>query len=197
MSNLARERRRGARHPYSHEDDPKGRFTSFAVSRSKRPIHPTNIVDLSVTGIAFLIEGDSAPRIGEKIGVEFIAPNSKRMACFGYAVRLETYNSYSNLVKVGVEFIELPLPYHRIIKNSVEEAATTRGALHNLKESGTSVVVDIKSSRMSWKQIALRIGMTMLAAVGAVYFVLQMQKIAETEWWVPEAIKFQQEVNGN
>lgn len=63
------------------------------MPQGSKPMH-TRIVNLSESGMAFLVPYMSAPEEGEKIKVEFTAPNTDSIACFALVRRVETHRAY-------------------------------------------------------------------------------------------------------
>lgn len=72
----------------------------------------TEIVNISMTGLAFTAPIDLCPIIGETIKIQFSIPGSKQMACFGLVTRLETLGRTEMLV--GIQFIKLEMA-HRVV----------------------------------------------------------------------------------
>ena len=79
------------------------------MPKGSKTMH-TRILNLSESGMAFLVPYLTAPEMGEKIKVEFTAPNSEPIACFAKVVRVEIHKTYHNNRKpqtfklVAVEF---------------------------------------------------------------------------------------------
>ena len=85
----------------------------FAHSpRGSKAMH-TRIIDLSESGMAFLVPYLTAPQEGEKIKVEFTAPNTESIACFAKVVRVQVHKTFhqrrqpQTFKLVAVEFIDL------------------------------------------------------------------------------------------
>ena len=72
----------------------------------------TEIVNISMTGLAFTAPIDLCPIIGETIKIQFSIPGSKQMACYGLVTRLETLGRVEMLV--GIQFQKLEMA-HRIV----------------------------------------------------------------------------------
>lgn len=72
----------------------------------------TEILNISLTGLAFSAPPDLCPIIGEVIKIQFEAPGSKQMACYGLVTRLEP-RSRSEMF-VAVKFYKLDMP-HRVL----------------------------------------------------------------------------------
>ena len=54
----------------------------------------TRIINLSESGMAFLVPYLTAPQQDEKIKVEFTGPNSESIACFAKVVRVQVHRTY-------------------------------------------------------------------------------------------------------
>lgn len=72
----------------------------------------TEIVNISMTGLAFTAPVELCPIVGEYIKIQFTIPGSKQMACFGLVTRLETLGRTEMLV--GIQFQKLEMS-HRIV----------------------------------------------------------------------------------
>jgi len=71
----------------------------------------TEIVNISLSGLAFLAPVDLCPIVGEFIKIQFQVPGNTEMACHGLVTRLEP-SGKSDMV-VGIQFYKLEMP-HRI-----------------------------------------------------------------------------------
>lgn len=73
----------------------------------------TRIVNISESGLAFLVPLHEAPELDETIKIEFTAPGSEAMACFAKVVRVELHTTYQrgerpqNFKLVAVEFSQI------------------------------------------------------------------------------------------
>lgn len=82
------------------------------MPRGSKAMH-TRIVDLSESGMAFLVPYLTAPQEGEKIKVEFSGPNTDSIACFAKVVRVQIHRTYQKARKpqtfkmVAVEFQDM------------------------------------------------------------------------------------------
>jgi PilZ domain len=104
----------------------------FAANVSKNRSFSTQFVNVSETGLAFLISRESAPRIGEFIKVEFPVPGGEQIAWFAKVVRLEELHEppwWSNKrpqieaeeIIVGVQFHELPEGHRQAIREHLHD----------------------------------------------------------------------------
>jgi len=82
------------------------------MPRGSKTMH-TRIINLSESGLAFLVPYLTAPQEGEKIKVEFTAPNTESIACFAKVIRVQVHRTYHSgrepqtFKMVAVEFEEL------------------------------------------------------------------------------------------
>ncbi|MCB0415657.1 MAG: PilZ domain-containing protein, partial [Bdellovibrionales bacterium] len=74
-------------------------------------------IDISGTGVAFIVESDFAPNFGEVIKLDFEVPGYQKVSWWGRVVRINEYSeqkwwkqtqTYEDLVFVGVHFHNLP-----------------------------------------------------------------------------------------
>ncbi len=95
------------------------RLLKFANdSKDGSETQETTFVNLSRTGLAFLIERDMAPQLGDLIKVEFQVPAGTQIAWWARTVRIEEYSkqiwwiredpAFRDLILIGLEFQELP-----------------------------------------------------------------------------------------
>ena len=92
--------------------------------------YPTKIINVSETGIAFLVYKSTAPRIGDLIKIEFPIPGAEQIAWWARVVRMEEYSSSpwwrdsdetssSTEIMVGVTFEHLPAGHRKEIKEGL------------------------------------------------------------------------------
>ncbi len=110
MANRAhRWRHRAPRYILRPEDN---QFVRFAQQNSRKSFG-IELKNISSTGLAFSVQRDQAPRVGETIIIEFEAPGKTQMACYSRVVRLEAIDgrdhwSPNRHVMVAVVFLNLP-----------------------------------------------------------------------------------------
>lgn len=91
----------------------------FARPREKDSKHQTRIMNLSETGLAFVVDSLTAPKVGDLIKVEFPVPGFDQVAWWAKVVRLEEFQdllpwfddvglSSGGKVLVGIRFEQLP-----------------------------------------------------------------------------------------
>jgi hypothetical protein len=116
-SNVKKIRYRAPRYtlrPY----DAKG--MRFSRKRKGAKIFETQIINVSETGMAFRVESENAPQIGEVIKVEFNVPGERyKIAWFANVVWLETPYHVAlrkkEEVKAGIQFHSLPERHRQIL----------------------------------------------------------------------------------
>ncbi len=95
----------------------------FSWEEEKGVKHPTRIFNVSESGIAFFVPSALAPRISDRLKVEFQVPAGLNVAWWGRVVRLQE-NAYPwwwheekafNEVLVGLHFDNLPEPHRQEI----------------------------------------------------------------------------------
>lgn len=104
----------------------------FAAHDDSHRSHTTRFINISETGLAFLIDRSSCPNIGEFIKLEFPVPGGEQIAWFGKVVRIEEYNPHpwwsdkknedpTSEIVVGVRFHDLPEGHKRSISSHLQE----------------------------------------------------------------------------
>ena len=112
----------------------------FAMSpRGSKAMH-TRIINLSESGMAFLCPYLTAPREGEKIKVEFTAPNTDSIACFANVVRVQIHKTYREDQKpqtfklVAVEFENLPSKQRQMLSSGLTQQFQKKQAEYKRKQ---------------------------------------------------------------
>ncbi len=104
---------------------------SFSREKERGTKHETRIINLSSTGIAFLVDRSEAPRIGDHIKIEFPIPSGSHVAWWARVVRMESYSDQRwwenkdsfdspRQVVVGIQYIDLPDGHRRDIQKGLE-----------------------------------------------------------------------------
>lgn len=83
--------------------DGKGAAQSFTTN---------TLLDISQTGIAFIIDESISLKKGDSLMVEFTVPGSEKMACHASVVRVEDDPTFPSERIIGIQFKDL-LPAHR------------------------------------------------------------------------------------
>jgi hypothetical protein len=111
-------------------DDNVLRFAGTSPETST-PI-TTRIVDISVTGLAFVCHVDLTPKLGEILKVEFPSADGKTLAWWAKVVRIEMYEPHRWYMKkrdieshahamVAARFQDLPAQYEQEIKLALDD----------------------------------------------------------------------------
>lgn len=104
----------------------------FAINGQNHKSFSTRFLNVSETGLAFLIDRDSAPHLGEMIKLEFPVPGGEQIAWFAKVVRLEDFGASqwwsenepadsSSDVVVGVQFHLMPEAHRANIRSHLQE----------------------------------------------------------------------------
>ncbi len=91
----------------------------------------TILLNLSETGLAFLVKPGSEPMLGDRIKVEIPIPSGEQIAWFGRVVRIQEHQptkwngrKYAAQVErqilVGLKFEELPTGHSRTLRRGIE-----------------------------------------------------------------------------
>lgn len=67
------------------------KFLRFAPDGDRQNIYTTRLVNISITGLAFVCLKEQAPKIGEIVKMEFPVPGGKQIAWWGNVIRIENY----------------------------------------------------------------------------------------------------------
>ena len=93
-------------------------------------IEKTVLLNLSETGMAFLVERGREPHLGDRVKVEIPIPGGDQIAWWAAVVRVEEFEStgwlYSrdpfetdNQILIGLRFDKLPEPHSRAIRQGI------------------------------------------------------------------------------
>ena len=94
------------------------------MPRGSKTMH-TRIINLSESGMAFLVPYLTAPQTGDKIKVEFTAPNTDSIACFAKVVRVQVHKTYNHdqrpqtFKMVAVEFEQLHPKQRQLLSSGI------------------------------------------------------------------------------
>ena len=138
--------------------------------RKKNQIYQMEIVDVSETGMAFIVNWNYLPQIGEVLKVEFPVPGEQRkVAWFAKVMRLENHNErppemrHFSGIKVGVEFIDMPKGHMRTLKAGLSRKTHER--LHSQKALLNT------HKRREWIRTALQVCFLLAAVYGFYWFI--------------------------
>ena len=91
------------------------------------PAHyETEILNVSETGIAFLMKIKEVPNVGEMLMLEFTPPGGNRIAWYGKVVRIElpqdraAWKSFSTMALVAVQFHKMPSAFRHEIREGLD-----------------------------------------------------------------------------
>ncbi|MCB0355431.1 MAG: PilZ domain-containing protein [Bdellovibrionales bacterium] len=69
------------------------KFLKFAPDGDYQHIFTTRLVNISISGLAFITTVDQAPKKGDLIKMEFPIPGGEQIAWWGKVVRIENYSA--------------------------------------------------------------------------------------------------------
>lgn len=164
------------------------RIMRVATKRKKKQIFKMEIVDLSETGMSFVVDWHFLPQIGEILKVEFPVPGQdNQVAWFAKVVRLEGPSERPNEmlhfsgIKVGVEFQNLPKGHLNVLRAGLQQQFISQGrenahlfVRHTVNKSVGSFRHFLAQLRFYFTQV---IGLFILAAFvfGLIYYFNQIQ----------------------
>ncbi|MCB0391350.1 MAG: PilZ domain-containing protein [Bdellovibrionales bacterium] len=111
------------------------KFLRFAIEGDKHHIYTTTLVNISITGLAFICTKDQSPKVGELIKMEFPIPGGEQAAWWGKVVRIEKYRLNNKWQKedenfavpeerkIAVKFENLPEGHITHIKEGLKNKA--------------------------------------------------------------------------
>lgn len=106
----------------------------------------TRIINLSESGMAFLVPYLTAPQEGEEIKVEFSAPNTESIACFAKVVRVQVHRTFHNYRKpqtfkmVAVEFKSLHPKQRKMLSDGLQEQMRKKYAQYKRDQAWTKFI---------------------------------------------------------
>ncbi|MCB0379556.1 MAG: PilZ domain-containing protein [Bdellovibrionales bacterium] len=113
---------RAPRYVVQLDDNQVVRFAAFP--KGSQAMH-TRIINLSESGMAFLLPLLDNPKVDDVIKVEFQPPGSQAIACFAKVVRVENHKSFDSFHShqrfklVAVTFLELPDKQRRMLAEAL------------------------------------------------------------------------------
>lgn len=145
--------------------------------------YPTKILNVSETGIAFLVYKSTAPQIGDLIKIEFPVPGAEQIAWWARVVRMEEYSSSpwwrdsdeapsSTEILVGVNFEHLPLGHRKEIQEGLFKRYQSLIEEHR-REKRKALIDFIKSQFWNFVLFAL----CTTAAVMALYWLSGLEPL--------------------
>lgn len=130
MGSLRKFLEREPRFTLGPKDNRRGRF---AQDESPESIHTSTVIDLSMSGTAFVVSRQDAPFIFERIRIEVPLGEDDSIAWWGKVVRIQEHKNHSWLRKqeepseesddvlVGVQFEPLPLGHATKVDKVLQE----------------------------------------------------------------------------
>jgi hypothetical protein len=122
---------RDPRYTLSKKDE---RALYFAREKDNKALTPTELIDISATGVGLIVPTDEAPELGEILKVEFTIPNHKKVAWWARVVRADEQEvkkwwmkkeDHDELIPtdtfVALHFKELPEVHRHAIYEGIEE----------------------------------------------------------------------------
>jgi hypothetical protein len=124
---------RATRYVLRPQDQKLLRF-AFQQDHLGQGIQETVLFNLSKTGLAFLVEREFAPALGDLIKVDFSVPGRQRLASWARVVRTEEYSRglwwlkenprFSDFIMVGISFQDLPVGHEMEIQTGLDQRLT-------------------------------------------------------------------------
>lgn len=174
------DRREADRARVPEQEALEGRFSKYPI----RQIHRAEIYDISYSGIAFRINHDLTPEIGELVAIEFRLPGAAKMAWYAQVVRMEieAQQATHSLVRVGARFLEIPPARRKALEGHID---TLLEKIHGNQSARITILTEaleiIRSDEISsWRNI--RLGIALVLALGAaIWFIGTMKSIGGRE----------------
>jgi hypothetical protein len=124
---------RSSRYTLRPQDKNVMRFSLETSSGGKGAIQETIMLNLSQTGVAFLVDAATAPSMGDRIMVEIPVPSGEQVAWWAKVVRMEEFVSKRRFsqrdeffedrkVIIGLRFEELPDAHGRALRKGIEDS---------------------------------------------------------------------------
>ena len=113
---------RAPRYVLRFQDNSVLRFAAY--SQGSKKMH-TKIVNLSESGMAFLLPMLDNPKLDEVIKVQFEAPHGPSIACFAKVVRIDVHRTWDSrqapktFKLVAVHFMNLPPKQQELIRKGL------------------------------------------------------------------------------
>lgn len=139
------------------------KFLRFAPDADHHNIYTTQLMNLSITGLAFLCNQDQAPHLGDLVKMEFPVPGSEQIAWWGKVVRLEDYRLQPSWQKnpnedftapeklVAVRFENLPKGHMANIKQGLQSKAIEMARQRRFQFAENK----LEFMNANWRQLSL------------------------------------------
>jgi len=158
---------RPTRYFFNPEDDHFIRFSSNERTDSIL----AEMLNISSTGLAFIINKASSPKMGQLIRIEFTVPGGDKMAWWGYVRRVANFvppDSWASTARedligldmIGVESKDFPVNREQKLANDLEVyfSGTIKKALKKEKQKTSSFLVE------NWGKFSLIVGCVFLVS---------------------------------
>lgn len=122
MTSLARYHGRAPRYILNTQDD---YLVRVAGPKQVPWEEGTEILNVSLTGLAFTAPSDLCPLLGEVIKIQFTPPGGQQMACYAIVTRLESKSD--QLTLVGVHFYKLEMSQRIVLAQGLAKKFNARG----------------------------------------------------------------------
>ncbi len=115
------------------------------MPKGSKTMH-TRIINISESGMAFLVPYLTAPQIDEMIKVQFTAPNAESVACYAKVVRVQVHRTYHKTKKpqtfkmVAVEFENLHPTQRQMLSTGITEQLKKKQAEYRRDQIWTQCV---------------------------------------------------------
>lgn len=147
------------------------RFSSQSEA-STSGVHETTLINLSRTGLAFLVEREFAPPLGDLIKIEFNVPgNEHKVAWWARVVRTEEYTQniwwmkndpqFRDLITIGIHFQELPEGHQDQIQGGIDKRL--EDLMYEYRK------LQLQRLWSWWKWRGIRIAAFMMATAGVLW----------------------------
>lgn len=168
-------------------------FLRFAPEDGPDHVYTTRFVNVSETGIAFLVDRDLAPHLGDVIKLEFTVPGNGQIAWFARVVRMEEFESggwkprhrRSDEILVGVHFLDLPEGHRRDIRKGLEDQFLKALKQHR-RDNVKSFMQFVMGHYGKWLFYAI----CALATFGLLYYLAQPSANYDSERGAPWGERF-------
>lgn len=153
----------------------------FSLYRDNEPgnIHDTLLLNLSETGLAFLVKPGFEPNLGDRIKVEIPIPNGDQMAWFARVVRVQEYQTsrwalrknpetVQKQILVGLTFEALPVGHSKSLRHGIELSF-----INAAREQKYRTAMYYKTLMMHHLPKALLYFALLVGAIGFIYYFSQ------------------------
>lgn len=155
MTSLARYHGRSPRYILNTEDDC---LVRLAGPKQIPWEEGTELNNVSLTGLAFTAPEDLCPLLGEVVKIQFTAPGSRQMACYGIVIRLESISDSRMLV--GLHFYKLERQQRILLAQGL-----ARKIKENRDRGHIDDLLNRPESSISLNQFPQLVLMSLLAAI--------------------------------